>query len=152
MNIIQKRYKFGYDFTLSRLIVDGEWVEWCPYILEDAVRELKDIPVEKWKIPCETAIPVGRYKVIIDVSQRFGKRMMRLLAVPGYVGIRVHSGTTSHDTEGCLITGKERDERNGEVSGSRIAHSALFERVDRVLSNGGEVWWTVEGLPEGFPE
>lgn len=147
MLITQKRYLFGDDFTLSNLYVDGALVYSCPYILEDTVREVLEKPVSDWKVPSETAIPVGKYKVVIDMSQRFGKRMMHLLDVPGFEGIRVHAGNTSHDTEGCLITGKERDEKHGEVSGSRIACAALFDKVEKTLSKGEEVWWVVSGLP-----
>lgn len=147
MVITQKRYLFGEDFTLSRVFSGDAQLKICPYILEDRVREVADRDVAEWKIPCETAIPVGKYRVMIDMSQRFGRRMMHLLDVPGFSGVRVHAGNTSHDTEGCLITGKERDERHGEVSGSRIARDALFEMVDKALSRGESVWWVVEGLP-----
>ena len=146
MNITQRRYKFGKDFTLSKLFVDNLHYMACPYILEDVVREMPDKPVSEWKVPAETAIPIGRYKVVIDMSHRFKKRMIHLLNVPGFDGIRVHSGNTSHDTEGCLITGKERDEKNGEVSGSRVALEPLFARIDAALNKGEAVWWTVEGL------
>jgi len=147
MLITQKRYLFGDDFTLSRLYVDGALFGTCTYVLEDVVREVPGKPVGEWKVPAETAIPVGKYRVVIDLSQRFGKRMMHVLDVPGFSGIRVHAGNTSHDTEGCLITGKERDEKHGEVSGSRIACAALFDKVDKALNKGDDVWWVVEGLP-----
>lgn len=147
MLIAQKRYLFGDDFTLSRLYVDGDLFGQCPYTLEDVVREVPGKPVKDWKVPAETAIPVGKYRVVIDMSKRFGKRMMHVLDVPGFEGIRIHSGNTSHDTEGCLITGKERDEKHGEVSGSRIACAALFDKVDKALNKGDDVWWVVEGLP-----
>lgn len=149
MIITQKRYLFGDDFTLSRLAIDGIGSISCPYILEDAVREIPGLPVEQWKVPRETAIPVGRYRVEINISKRFGKRMMQLLDVPGYSGIRVHAGNTSHDTEGCLITGRERDEKHGEVSGSRVARDVLFSRIENALMVGEPVWWIVSGLPEG---
>ena len=145
MIITQKRYLFGDDFTLSRLAIDGIPFTPCGYILEDKVREIVGMPVAKWKIPRETAIPAGKYSVVIDLSQRFGKRMLHLLDVPGFEGIRVHSGNTSHDTEGCLITGKERDEKNGEVSGSRVALAPLFNRIENSLQHGVPVWWIVEG-------
>lgn len=146
MIIKSKRYLFGDDFTLSRIYIDDSFYPAFPYILEDKVREVEGMPVSQWKIPKETAIPVGKYKVVIDMSQRFGKRMMHLLDVPGFSGIRVHSGNTSHDTEGCLLVGKERDEKHGEVSGSRIAWQALFDKVDKALGNDEEVFWIVEGL------
>lgn len=147
MNILQKRYLFGEDFTISTLHLSGAPFPGCPYILEDKVREVPGMPVAKWKIKAETAIPVGDYKVVIDFSQRFNKDMIHLLGVPGFEGIRVHSGNTSHDTEGCMITGKERDEKHGEVSGSRVARDALFERVKAALARLEPVTWCVEGLP-----
>ena len=52
MNILQKRYLFGEDFTLSKLYINGELFKGCQYILEDAVREIKGLPVEKWKVKC----------------------------------------------------------------------------------------------------
>lgn len=146
MNIVQKRYKFGEDFTLSKLYIDGVWFKLCPYILEDAVREKAGISVNEWKVKNETAIPVGTYDVEKTFSQRFGKMMYQLLDVQGFEGIRIHSGNTSHDTEGCLITGRERDEKNGEVSGSRVARDALYERMDKTVAHGEKITWTVEGL------
>lgn len=146
LEIKSTRYNFGEDFTLSRVYINGVKYDKCPYVLEDAVREVVGQDVSCWKIKAETAIPVGRYEVIVDMSQRFGKRMIRLLNVCGYEGVRVHSGNTSHDTEGCLIVGKERNEKWGELSGSRIALAPLFALIDSHLSKGGKVYWTVEGL------
>ena len=146
MNITQKRYKFGDDFTLSRLYNDGIWFAGCPYILEDAVREIPGQPVEKWKVKCETAIPVGTYEVKKTWSGRWGRTMWEIIGVPGFVGIRPHAGNTSHDTEGCPITGKERDEKNGEVSGSRVARDALYAKMEQASARGEKITWTVEGL------
>jgi hypothetical protein len=146
--ITAKRYKFGDYFTLSHVAIDGVEFTGCPYFLEDAVREVEGIPVEQWKIPSETAIPAGRYKVVIDMSQRFGKRMIHLLNVEGFDGVRIHAGNTSHDTEGCLICGKERDEKNGEVSGSRIATDALFKKVDAALLRNEPIWLEIGGNRE----
>ena len=148
MIITSKRYLFGDNFTLSHLAIDGIRFAPGPYILEDKVREVAGgMPVATWKIPKETAIPVGRYRVEINMSARFVKRMIQLMDVPGYSGIRVHAGNTSHDTDGCMVTGKERDEKHGEVSGSRQALALLFPRVDSALQHGEPVWWVVEGLP-----
>jgi hypothetical protein len=41
----------------------------------------------------ETAIPAGRYRVIINRSERFGRMLPRLLEVPGFDGILIHPGT-----------------------------------------------------------
>lgn len=145
MNFTQKRYKFGEDFTLSKVYLDGVPFAGCPYILEDAVREVPGIPVEQWKVPKETAIPVGRYVMKKTMSARWGKLMWEITGVPGFTGIRPHSGNTSHDTEGCPITGKERDEKHGEVSGSKQARDALYAKLDQAEARGEQILWFVEG-------
>jgi len=146
MNILQKRYLFGADFTISRLLIDNKQFQSCPYILEDKVREIQGKDVREWKVKNETAIPVGTYRVEKTFSQRFGKMMYQLIDVVGFEGIRIHSGNTSHDTEGCLITGRERDEKHGEVSGSRVARDALEAMLDKAVARGEKIYWTVEGL------
>lgn len=148
MNLYQKRYKFGDDFTLSKLYLEGVWFEKCPYILEDAVREVPGVPVEQWKIPKETAIPCGRYILKKTMSARWGKMMWEITGIPGFTGVRPHAGNTSHDTEGCPICGKERDERNGEVSGSRQARDALYAVLDAADARGEQIVWYVDGFPE----
>lgn len=145
MRITQKRYKFGEDFTLSKVYLDGVPFAGCPYILEDAVREIPGIPVEQWKIPKETAIPAGRYVMKKTWSGRWSKHMWEITGVPGFTGIRPHSGNTSHDTEGCPICGKERDEKHGEVSGSRQARDALYAKLDQAEARGEQILWYVEG-------
>jgi len=148
INVLSKRYKFGEDFTLSRLSIDEEWLEHCRYILEDKVREIAGKPVSEWKIKCITAIPVGTYEVKKTWSGRWQKMMWEITGVEGFTGIRIHPGNTNHDTEGCLITGKERDEKHGEVSGSRLARDYLYARLDKAEAQGKKIFWTVEGLPE----
>jgi hypothetical protein len=146
VNILQKRYNFGEDFTLSYVSIDDKPFTGCPYILEDAVREIPNIPVEKWKIPCETAIPVGTYEVKKTWSNRWSCLMWELTGIKSFAGVRPHAGNTSHDTEGCPICGKERDEKHGEVSGSRVARDALYAKMEQASARGEKIFWTVEGI------
>ena len=147
MNIVSERYFFGDDFTLSRVSIDGQPFAACPYILENKVRQTVGQPVQLWKIPGKTAIPVGTYNVIIDHSWRFDRDMMHLLNVPGYDGIRVHAGNTSMDTEGCLLVGMSANQKHGEVMFSRMALASLYDVVKAALERAEAVTWTVKGLP-----
>jgi hypothetical protein len=92
--------------ALGELYVDGS--QFC-YTLEDQVREVKDQPVERWKVPNETAIPEGDVRGGDDVLEPFQKVMPQLLAVPGFSGVRIHGGNTAADTEGCILVGEMRD-------------------------------------------
>lgn len=115
-------------FTLGKLYVDGQFKF---YTCEDAIREKPGVPVEEWKIPAQTAIPKGTYRVIITFSNRFQKHLPLLLDVPGFKGIRIHSGNTEKDTEGCILVGTGRS--NGAVTNSRLAMSVLMPMLENTL-------------------
>lgn len=101
------------------------------YTLEDVIREVAGRPVSEWKVQNETAIPSGKYPVIIDHSEHFGKMLPHVLDVPGFSGVRIHSGNTAADTEGCVLVGRKR-----EVPGvleSRAAFSQFFVKLSCAL-------------------
>lgn len=106
--------------------VGGNW-----YALEDKVREIPGKPVEDWKVKGATAIPMGRYRVVISPSNRFKRLMPELLFVPGFTGIRIHSGNTEADTEGCLLLGTSRGP--DRVNDSRVAFGQFLEQLKTVL-------------------
>jgi len=58
--------------TIGKLYADDQCICWT---LEDATREIPNTPVEGWKIKGETAIPVGIYNIIANVSPRFKKML-----------------------------------------------------------------------------
>lgn len=100
--VIISRFLAEPTYTLGVLTLDGSP---CCFTLEDTVREVPGAPVETWKIARATAIPVGMYDLVIDLSIRFGRLMPHLLEVPGFTGIRFHAGHTVTDTEGCPLLG-----------------------------------------------
>lgn len=110
--------------TFGALYLDGAWQCWT---LEDAVREIPGQPVSAWKVPRETAIPQGRYTVVLSHSQRFGIVLPELLAVPGFTGVRIHAGNTIADSEGCVLVGRSRSA--SAIGGSRVACQALLDRL-----------------------
>jgi len=116
MELTLKRTELKEGFTLGELFIDNAF--FC-YTVEDKVR--------KEKIKAITAIPYGYYKVIINISNRFKKRMPLLIDVPFFEGVRIHSGNTALDTEGCILVGMVRTE-NG-VAMSRIAFTKLMEKL-----------------------
>jgi lysozyme len=127
----------GADCTLGKLFVDGEFD--C-YTVEDVVRP--DGP----KVPGKTAIPEGRYRVVVSRSPRFGRDLPLLENVPDFEGVRIHPGNTAEDTEGCIIPGRVRAARG--VAQSRVAFDKLFAALQAELSGGREIWMSVT-TPEG---
>ncbi len=107
------------DFTLGTLYIDG--TEFCKTV-EDMER------MEGEKVFGKTAIPKGEYKVIINHSNHFNKSLPLLLDVPNFEGIRIHSGNSAADSEGCIILGMTRT-ING-VAMSRIAMDKFMSKIN----------------------
>ena len=80
------------------------------------------------KIPKKSAIPEGSYRVVVTKSQRFGKYLPLLVGVPGFEGVRIHSGNTSRDTEGCILVGHNL--QVGKVLWSRITLEKLMKLIE----------------------
>lgn len=125
--------------TLGTLYADG--VKEAE-TLEDEVREVPGEPVAKWKVPGKTAIPVGKYRVVLTHSTRFKKVLPELLNVPGFTGVRIHSGNTKEDTEGCILVGEERGP--DRVLRSREAMFELMALLDACAEAGEQIWLEIE--------
>ena len=109
MNLQLIRKEFTSESTIDELFIDGNF--FC-YTLEDVVRDknndgdLDDKGEEK--VYGKTAIPKGKYEIIINYSERFKQQMPLLLNVKGFEGIRIHKGNSAVDTHGCLLLGKSK--------------------------------------------
>lgn len=113
-------------YTIGKLYIDGVYFS---DVLEDTDRGLDDSMTEKEikakKIKGQTAIPTGIYTVKITYSPKYKKLMPLVDNVKGYSGIRIHSGNTHKDTEGCLLVGKNKEV--GKVLESRKTFNALYK-------------------------
>jgi hypothetical protein len=114
--------------TLGSLYVDG--VRECE-TLEDAIREVPGQPVATWKIDGGTAIPAGTYAVTLTPSPKFGRVLPFLSDVPGFTGIRIHSGNTQADTTGCILVGQSRED--AAILRSRDACAALQAKIAHAI-------------------
>lgn len=115
---LKRKYRTN-NSTIGELYIDGIFE--C-YTLEDVERDIK--------IKNETAIPKGTYKVIINQSNRFKRLLPLLINVPNFEGVRIHSGNTNHDTEGCILVGKTRS--LDFIGQSRKAFDSLFKKMQKV--------------------
>lgn len=115
MELILKRVRFEELYTTGQLYIDGEY--FC-FTLEDKVREIPGQPVKSWKIPKMTAIPSGMYTITFENSPKFGPDTLTINDVPGFTGIRIHTGNTHLDTDGCPIVGYKITEKGVIVPGT----------------------------------
>ena len=115
---VKRRFK-GETYTIGSLFVNDKY--FCD-TLEDKVRVLNSI---KDKIPGETAIPSGTYKVCIEYSPRFKRKLPRLKDVPYFTGVLIHRGNTEEDTHGCILVGENKVK--GKVINSTKYELALME-------------------------
>lgn len=115
-------------YCIGKLYVDGQYL--CDTI-EDTDRGLDDRMTEeeilKLKVKGETAIPSGIYPVTITYSPKYKKQMPLINNVKGYSGVRIHSGNTSKDTEGCVLVGLNKEV--GKVLDSRKMYNVLFREL-----------------------
>lgn len=144
MKLSLQRDPSGDRATLGALRVNGSFR--C-FTLEDIVRERPGVSVEQWKIPKQTAIPAGTYRVVIDFSEHFERDMMHVLDVPGFEGIRIHSGNTADDTDGCILVGQKVQHASNQswIRESMAALMDLQPLVQAAVDAGEEV--TLEILP-----
>ena len=119
MELMLMRIAKQVNYTIGRLSVkletpemkciNGQLVtETQRYLCDTLEPKRRNLKKEK-KIPGRTAIPEGRYRVLITKSYRFQCWLPLLLDVPGFSGIRIHAGNRVADTAGWFqdIAGPE---------------------------------------------
>lgn len=129
-------------YSIGILYVNGKRV--CES-LEDQDRVLlQTMPIEeirRRKVKGETAIPIGTYKVSWTYSPRFNKYLPLLNDVPGFEGIRIHSGNKAKDTEGCILLG--RNTEVGTVTNSRYWTNKVNAMIEAAAKRKEEILITI---------
>ena len=120
MLIEVKRFEFKDTYTVGKMYIDNIYE--C-YTLEDVVRKGA-------KVNGQTAIPTGTYNLIINHSNRFNRDLPLLENVPNFTGVRIHSGNTSANTEGCILVGTTWPGKDF-IGNSKVAFNKLFEKLKK---------------------
>lgn len=118
MEIYLYRTLYAETHTIGKLYVNGHF--YCD-TLEDRVRNGE-------KVPNETAIPAGRYRVKLTHSPKFNRLLPLLLDVPNFSAVRIHAGNTAADTAGCVLVGENRE--NSRLINSRYTEQRLVELLE----------------------
>jgi hypothetical protein len=128
-------YRHTYNTEDDRNIIGDLYLndEFFCYTLEDEKR------ADSQKVAKKTAIPVGKYKVVITLSNRFKRKIPLLVDVPMFQGIRIHGGNTSENTEGCILVGFNTDRK--KIWGT--AEKTLLQKIQQYE----ECYITIEDKP-----
>ena len=140
MKLTLKRIARKEGYTIGRLYIDDAY--FCD-TLEDADRGLEQaMPldmIKRIKVKGETAIPTGTYELSMrHISPKYSRKkafaftggvMPRLLNVPGYEGVLIHSGNTAADSEGCILVGENK--AVGKVLNSMATFKALWSVLNQ---------------------
>lgn len=120
-------------YTIGKLYIDDKY--YCD-TLEDTDRGLKQtdnlVSIKSHKIYGKTAIPTGEYFINLTYSPKFKRILPVIQNVKGYEGIRIHSGNTADDTEGCILVGYNT------VKGMVVKSKATLERLIKILLQGDD--------------
>lgn len=123
------------DFTLGQFYFTNKPLG---YTCEDRDRFLERDGV---KVPKQTAIPRGYYRLTVTFSNRFQKELPLVVDVPQFVGVRIHGGNTSEDTEGCPLLGLKRTADGVQDCKRPVAE--LTRLIKESEAAGREVWLVV---------
>lgn len=150
MELVLERIAKRKTYTIGRLSVreqvadeylSGQRLDYLCDTLEPTWRDIGWGRPGK-KVKGQTAIPEGRYPVVITYSPKFASWLPLLVGVPMFTGIRIHAGNKSEDTEGCILVGENR--LVGQVVNSRIWLHRVKQRIVEAKKRGEAVWLTVK--------
>lgn len=145
---VERRWKKP-TYTIGRLYVDGIYYF---NTLEDTDRGLKQTDslsyIKSRKVYQETAIPTGTYKITMNVtSPKYSAsawywnlckgKVPRLLDVPGWEGVLIHTGNNALQTAGCLLVGKNT--KVGQLTESKVCFQQLYKLMKSAADKGEEI-------------
>lgn len=124
---------------MGKLFIDGEY--FCDTI-EDKVRDFNmdgDLMDEgETKVFGETAIPYGRYEIILNMSKKFTRILPILKDVKHFTGVRIHRGNYARDSHGCILPGN--DTGLGSVANSTTYEMKLVEKMFAAVVAGQRIF------------
>ena len=130
----------------SKASPKGGGLEGASYFCDTLEPTWRDYANGAYKVKGRSAIPEGRYAVVISWSPKFKMWLPILLGGPEFnkqwQGIRIHMGNTVKDTQGCILVG--RNQRVGEVLESRKWLYELKQKIVEAKARDEAVWLTIK--------
>ena len=154
MELLLQRFSTGDESTLG-LMYRGHYSD-PDNMPEFRCFTMEDQPNEP-KVPGETRIPAGRYKIELrtegGMNERYSRKfdwhfgMLWLQDVPGFEWVYIHYGNYERDTDGCILVGDGCQSNvldDGMVMSSVAAYTRLYSEIMRAMDADKDVWITIE--------
>lgn len=149
MKLLLKRIALRESYTIGKLYVDGTYFcDTCEDRVRDNNRDGDLDDIGEGKVYGQTAIPYGTYKVVMNVqSPKYSQRaayawckgyLPRLVDVPHFEGILIHSGNDATHSAGCILVGENK------VRGQVINSMATLKRLVNILKGADNITITIE--------
>ena len=141
----KKAYTIG-KLSIVESINDEYLAGTAGYYLCDTLEPTwRDYANGAYKIKGKSAIPEGRYAVVISYSPKMKQWLPILLGGPEFnrewKGIRIHAGNTVEDIQGCILVG--RNQAVGRLYESRKWLYELKMKIVEAKKRGEAVWLTI---------
>ena len=130
---VERIYKAD-DYTIGKMYINKQY--FCD-TLEDKVRLLN---CYEDKVYGETAIPIGRYKVVLSYSNHFKRILPEILNVDFFKGIRIHEGNQKENTQGCILVGECKNVKEGYIYNSKNVMNKLMAILQDAIDKNDEIF------------
>ena len=108
------------------------------YLCDTLEPQWRDYANGARKIKGKSAIPEGRYPIVITYSTKFKMWLPLLIGVLNFIGILIHAGNTVQDTKGCILVGENKEV--GKVLNSRKYVKIVKQKIVEAKEKGEGVW------------
>ncbi len=143
MEIILKRIAKSESFTMGQLYLPPRENEQGMQLFCDTLEPTwRNYARGEKKVTGRSAIPEGRYPLVITRSPKFGGWRPLLLGVPMFKDVRIHEGNTRRDTAGCILVGRQVSP--GVLENSKIWLQKLIKRLTQTGKVIDPMFITVE--------
>ena len=129
-----RKYRLN-NYTIGKVYVNG-------IFFSDSMEDRDRLYFGEPKVYSKTAIPVGRYRILMQWSPKNQRVMPFLQNVPQFTGIMIHAGNTEKDTAGCLLFGLNKVK--GKVLYSKYYSDTIRDMIMDAEDRREEIWITIK--------
>ena len=142
----RKTYTIGHLYMLHQVIDEYSTGEAKEYLCDTLEPTWRDYANGAYKVKGKSAIPEGRYSVVISYSPKFKKWLPILLGGPEFnkqwQGVRIHAGNTENHTQGCILVGENKIV--GRLLNSCNTLLDLKQKMVEAKGRGEAIWLTIK--------